>query len=528
LRLLQERMNTFLHYIFFLINLPIYFAQTEDCIPLNNSIAINNNATDEWEIYTGAINYAIDISSIPGIINHPIPIQIREWLGVISTSYSAMALYEETALDFFGRPVWSDSLRRCRPVNNAEEVLLKNQAREAFAYSYLWSIQHFIPEWSDSMDLYAHTIGINLSECDDDVNSDCQNEEDPVYLAKLIVTDFIRIFSRDGWNADGSLNADVLLSVGTRNRFPYADWRSKNFNDYRHFNFCDEKWKAQNERCDIPSFLGIEQEDVCWRPPRHEYINLRYYKKQYTIPHIGDTGRSYFFKDSKIVGTLMEYPCHDVENDVRWVINRLNDLNDEKKSETEFFENVWLWMNSFLTQFWNENSPEETSYNKIISVLGTTASMYESTLIIWKEKMRIGFIRPETFVNTNFRGVNFDSYLGPTGKESGLIDGKNWVPFLSGSATGEFPSHGSCMCHAFTLAMQKYSGIENLSPQLSYIFAANSSLIEESMPSSHQNFSWVSMHWLILLLSCWDQISEYIPHFSTLIIFLFTLSHSIE
>jgi len=471
------------------------------CITVDLNFNISINATSALEVYDGAIDYALNVAGVRGILDHPPSIQIREWLAVISVAYSVLSSSEADAIEFFGRAQQTAFYRRCRPVVghpdfDIQTAAIERHALESFGYAYLWSIQKFIPEWSDAMDAYAATINLDLTNCPSSQTFDCGTNT-PIGFARLIYEQNSFVFDSDGWNAEGDL-------TGTSNLIPYRDWRNVKFNDNDlYVDKCTDEWQPMNVQCKIllfqpDAFSLLATNDVCWSPISAQ-LNYRSYRQQWRHPHVGDTGRSYFLGDQEICDAQVRYPCYCFIRENKAVLEKLGVLDDSKKAETEFFNNVFLWMTTFQKDYYASSTAND--FQVITAIAATASAMYEATLVVWKEKMRMGVIRPRTQINRNLKNQEFETYLGPETGEVGPIEGRDWVPFLPEEASGEFPSHTACLCYIFAEASKRIAPRTNgllQSISTSYIFEAGSSRIETGMPSASTTLSYTSF----------DEISE--------------------
>lgn len=480
----------------FLFRLGIIFTLakgTLSCVtPLYGSSQENLTVNSTWELYKGPIEAAAS-SNVPGILDYTGPKQVRAWLAVMAASYTASAYYHESALNFFGEEN-ADTYRRCQPTSDSEKTFFENDALLTFAYTYLWGIKTHIPEWSSIIDTYATEIGINLSVCPS--VSSCSLET-PEGLARVIVVESDAVFAKDGWNADG------LLSK-THNTVEFEEWREPNqVKDPNEF--CVSRWKLKRERCDV---FGFEYgDDICWRPQVHQ-IGDFLYEDTYLMQHIADTGRSYFLGDTAMCDLRIEYPCIDEGFEAEENLRRLSELKDDTKAQIELFDNIWNWMNIFITKRFDAAS-NETDWEIIKSITASIAAMYEVTLVVWKEKLAVGMIRPKSLIGKrNFQSSTF-SYLGPEEQDYGDINGEDWVPYSNKHAqTAGYPSHHSCMCSVFASAMSQLSDSNSIIPGdgsgIAITREAGSSSVETNKPDENVTFSF--RFWSDMTDSCHESV----------------------
>lgn len=165
-------------------------------------------------------------------------------------------------MDLFGRAALSEERRRCS-VEDAS--VFEQHLQTTLAYSVLWAMISFIGPVDGAFENLAAQWGLDLNICD---TMDCSDISTPWGLAYSLLTDAKTIFSKDGWNADGSLSS-------TFNRIPYADWRRNPFSP--NLNYKD-----------------------CWKPLLETDQNGFLYRQDHVTPHIGFTAKSFFVGDDKI------------------------------------------------------------------------------------------------------------------------------------------------------------------------------------------------------------------------------------
>ena len=429
----------------------------------------------QWEVYKEAIDEASPAGDT-GIFTYTAPVQIRSWLAVMAAGYTSMAWTHSSALDFFGRKTESDNLRRCDATTADEQVKLEEHSREAFSYAYLWALQIFVPEWSTAITTYATSIGADLAKCPTTTSTDC-SVETAVGMARYIVDEVIYIFSRDGWNAAG-----LSRTYNTR---PYEDWRP--LADQPDFSqLCTSSYRIKNQVCNILDLRVGIGEEVCWREQVYpSTTNPDYFIcERYHLPHIADTARSYFLGRRNLCDRIrISYPCYDLRSEATTLLSRLASLDDTKKVQSEFFDNFFEWFDFFITENFNADFRSD-QFNIIRDITALSASMYESTIVIWRTKIDNGVIRPSSYINTVFENEIVNSYQGPETKTSGSILGKEWVPYLKDEPTAEYPSHMSCLCSVLTSGMQRLSGINIIGTgeAVSVTKSAGSSTIETEKP----------------------------------------------
>lgn len=456
------------------------------CSPIDTSanLTLSGNATDQWAIYKAPIEAALAAGN-KGILDYPAPKQIRAWLGVMSTAFSVMAYYRSDSLDFFGRndPVY----RRCVPADAIETASSDAQAKESFAYAYLWGLQKFVPEWSDIVSDYAEAISVDLSSCPDINTVEC-SPTTPIGLVRWLFLEAEDVFKNDGWNADGSM-------VKTYNTLEFEDWRAV-ADQPSTDGLCTSNWKPAHEAC---NFWTLDYNDkVCWSPQKYQF-NEKIYKEKYAYLHVRDSGRSYFFGDESICSLDHDYPCYDSMGLIAdEVIRRVRENTDSTRAQIEFFDNVWNWMN-FFTMEYIDNAQDLSQWDIINLITSITAAMYESTLVAFKGKLDHGMTRPKSLIRSIRKGTQIAAWLGPN-LGVGRIDGSEWVPYLQDPPYAESPTLKGSLCAAFSAGMKYFTGTDNIGFIIDVVREAGSSEIEDNEPSTNQTFIYAT--WAQFLIDC--------------------------
>ena len=125
--------------------------------------------------------------------------------------------------------------------------------------------------------------------------------------------------------------------------------------------------------------------------------------QEHVVPHIGFTGQSFFFRDDEICNATVEPPEYNYTLEMELAIDRLANLDDSKKMLIERFDDKLI-----LSQFNNRinralfdislATAGDSMLNTIPSVVNNVA-VYESVLLVWKEKLIYDRIRPPSIIH---------------------------------------------------------------------------------------------------------------------------------
>lgn len=457
---------------YLLIFFSFFSSTVRSCIRPDEPTVFRANVTTVWEIYNEPFRLANE-HGVDGMLGYNPLKQARVWNAIMSSVYSVIAYHHEKALDFFSSDhEYIHFLRRCQP-DPGYEYLLEESQVTAFAYTYLWGIQTYVPEWSAFATQIAQNISIDLDACKgaDFTTFGCGYDTD-VGMSRGFFDAYVGFFKNDGWNSDGKLKH-------TLNGLEYGGLKPLD-----HISKCSS-WTKLNNFCP----LGKWDQDVCWKPAT-VLVGDQIYQQVYNMPHIANMAQSFHLKNSRICGIFVEYPCYDLEEEAMKTIKRLNQLDDEKKAKVEYFKNIFRVTHSLLEKSFGDESGKSI-FETVKGITAATVSLYESTIVSWLMKEEIGMIRPKSFINSYLADKTLQSYLGPMSQGSGSITGRDWVPYVPDAASPEYPSHIACLCSSLFDTMKSFK-IKD--PNLSVNIPKHSSTIESEKPSSDVQFT----------ISTWD------------------------
>eukprot|EP00594_Rhizosolenia_setigera_P008553 CAMPEP_0178964330 /NCGR_PEP_ID=MMETSP0789-20121207/15607_1 /TAXON_ID=3005 /ORGANISM="Rhizosolenia setigera, Strain CCMP 1694" /LENGTH=552 /DNA_ID=CAMNT_0020649073 /DNA_START=116 /DNA_END=1774 /DNA_ORIENTATION=+ len=436
-----------------------FFGITGVDVDVDDTITTNvtANLTDDVDVTLALTD--LDFITSTGIYTYTGPVQIRIWTAITAGLYNALAYHDDFATDWFSRVDATNELRRCVPSEDdlAGQANRTLHAQETFAYTFLYLVKLFIPEWKEQVELYADLMGMTLNQC---MSKDACSTDEPVGLAKHIYFEMKDIFKVDGWNADG------IYGVGEPNAVPYKDWLKGDL-ELDVGGKCASEWKLMHELCESTANYA---DRVCWAPTIKNFENYLYEEKFY-LSHVAEVGKSYHLGDEYICESRVDYPCYNMDLEAEIVVDVNSKLNDQTKARAEFFDNIWYWSHTITSEILMEKEGDLSEFEKIRLMTMTATAMYEGTLLTWKEKVRLGVIRPKTYINKEFES---DVVI-----EADDIRGKAWDSFIPTPPTPEYPSNVACACAAYAYIMKKVAR----DTEYTYTIPAESSNIEEGVPS---------------------------------------------
>mmetsp|Transcript_1965 Transcript_1965/g.3054 ORF Transcript_1965/g.3054 Transcript_1965/m.3054 type:complete len:522 (+) Transcript_1965:66-1631(+) len=453
------------------------FNQGEACVV---PTGINDGGIDfsdlQFPLPPGGIFGGLIQAALPYISRYETPILMRNTLGVVIGIYGAGSAFEDDALEFLGRMDVSEARRRCAGSN-----LFNEHRAVTLAYSNVWHAMEFAPASTNDVIAEATKWNLDLNICD---NQDCSDITTPWGLAKSILEDTKGIFAVDGWNADGSLSS-------TFNRVPFSDWRS---NPYEPNLNNKKSWKPLQET----DGLGFV------------------FNQQHVTPHIGETARSYFLGDEDVCSRKLDNPKYKYAAEAELVLGRTAALDDITKAQVEFFDSKLTSVVPFQAQYYIRSGVILDSWEFIVSDTVAIATIYESIIVSWKEKVRHDAIRPTTWIHENLKDEIVISYQGPSEGMTGPIPASEWQPYIRVMPHAEYPSGSSCLCTAFANAQIAWTGIDDFTSviggPLVATVPAGSSKYEQNQPSQDINLTYSS--WTEMAQKCGESRLDGGMHFT--------------
>lgn len=394
------------------------------------------------------------VSGVPHLATLEAPIQFHRVQTIISTIYSTMGAFEDHALDVWGS---DQPVRFCK---NAPNFRLYRSVTLAYVCNMLFNDN--LPTSNDAYTALAIPWGIDPSLCfDDNKPNACADISTPWGLAFYRYNEILNWVSRDGWNRDGSLNRRF-------NRIPYQDWTD---NPYVPKN---SPWKLRNAKR--------------WQPLLEDNGSGFLFYQEHVVAHIGQFGRSFFIDDESFCSLTAPNPKYNFPRELDDLIARSAAMADDDviKAKIQNFDNKvssLLFLQSELV-FLNGFSGDSWEY--IEADLVSSIALYESALLVWKEKIQHDIIRPATRLTRDRSGRNITAYAGPhQGKQS--LPAEDWEPYIRTMPHSEYPSGSACFCTAYANAMKLLFGSDKFKAKgkripLTLMVAAGQSIAEPGLP----------------------------------------------
>ena len=395
------------------------------------------------------------------------PILLRNYQWTMVGMWGVAAAHHSQALDFFGRV---PAHRRCQSPSSSSMLLPIHNA-VALGYSILFAAREwFSTEASIAIaDRMKTHFGLDPTICDNNDNDDggaCgADPSTPWGLAYQIVQETRKLALEDGWNADGSYNRDYY-------RIPFQDWRPQG-----HYY--------------VPDYT----QENSWKPLL-EHDGLGYLTRQeHVTPHIGQTAKSFFLSDPDICRMEAPNPKYDYKLESYQTLERTLELVTDpiKAAQVELFDNKVLLFTPLITQYYKQKSRNNQQQRPVVNTTqnNTTESsllfllesfefiqafaimvttLYEATIVVWKEKVRHDLIRPTTKIHQLLQNQTVRSFVKKTGDddqgqiqlEDVLLKANEWEPIIRTMPHAEYPSASACVCTAAAEALRALFGTDHV------------------------------------------------------------------
>jgi hypothetical protein len=349
-----------------------------------------------------------------------------------------MAMYEEKALEFFGRVDISNERRICSDGVDPDYRTLHRDV--AFAYSIVFGFAPISEAVTECT--YNNMISWGLDPHICETPGACDDTSTPWGLVYAFQQEIWWEFGEfDGWNANGRLSRSY-------NRIPYQDFR-------------ETPYVPVNDPWSLPK----KTEDR-WQPLLETDGRGFLYNQEHVVPHIGYTGKSMFYSDEFICSQTAPPPDYDYEEEVSKLLARMASLTDLQKMSIEWFDNKIQSVSPAFGQFTSALGLTRNMWDTIWIDIAVCDVVYEATLVVWKEKVRYDRVRPPSIAHKLFEGEMVTTYAGVD--ENGVSYGtqtflaQEWTPYIRTMPHGEYPSASACVCESFAELMRLIWGTDDI------------------------------------------------------------------
>lgn len=377
----------------------------------------------------------------------------------LSGIFSTMAAFHSTSLDAWGRQP------RIRVCQNDPDFQLYRSVSLAYISNIIFTWQsEFFPELIPSFEKLVVPWGVDPHLCDDPSN--CQDIETPWGLAYSYFQDVLDWVQRDGWNRDGELSREF-------NRIPFEDWTNPSYVPE------NDPWSLTRPRK--------------WQPLLEQNGLGFLFHQEHETPHIGQFGKSYFIGDDDYCSFKSKNPRYRYTEEIDLLLERSRNMALDEgfitQAKIELFDNKFISLASLQNEVLFRNGFSGDSWEYIENEFLTSSVLYEASLLVWREKVRFDFIRPNTRIAFTFGDDRVLAYAGP-GQGVQNIRANEWLPYIRTMPHSEFPSGSACFCQVWASVMSLWFGgdditIGGVQGSLSLVLPENGSIVEPGLPNGN-------------------------------------------
>eukprot|EP01025_Chloroclados_australasicus_P008771 TRINITY_DN1320_c0_g1_i4.p2 TRINITY_DN1320_c0_g1~~TRINITY_DN1320_c0_g1_i4.p2 ORF type:complete len:196 (+),score=12.49 TRINITY_DN1320_c0_g1_i4:55-588(+) len=121
-------------------------------------------------------------------------------------------------------------------------------------------------------------------------------------------------------------------------------------------------------------------------------------------------------------------------------------LTDTQKMLVWYFDNKVRSLGA-LPFILDLGAPVKNNTHSLLVEAGFNSLLYDSTVLVWKEKLRHDAVRPPSIIHKIYQNETIYAW-GGVGKGATEIQGQEFVPYIRTMPHSEFPSASACVCEA--------------------------------------------------------------------------------
>ncbi|CAM9482619.1 unnamed protein product [Ectocarpus fasciculatus] len=455
--------------LFLLSSVGAHAADEASCVPLSGIVTGGHSATntlnlDEIKVSMSVEMFHLSNPVIPAVAacstGLEATITMRALLAVETSAWSVASAFQPAPwLNIFGDEKTTAERRRCQDNMDEDQALLfLLHYRVAEMYAFAELALKSMPFCRDAMEPLMAARGHPLSflEDGDDENIDTST---PWGLGRAYANEmWDYLAANDGWNSDGSLGGKEF------NRIPFSG----------DFTLTDSQGNAWTPYipCNTPYKLTHKS---YWQPllesNGYGYLSTQ----EHVTPHIGSTGRYYGFNseddERAFASRTVADPGYRYYEAVPDVIEAslFTASSPYRQFAVSFFDSKFgslipLKIAYFLRDETKKHYTETDFYQVTLEV---QLALYNSVLLVWKEKVRHDKPRPPSMVRHKLGDKLVKAYGGP-GKGVQVMKASEWEPFIRTMPHSEFPSGSACLCEAFARQIKNFFGTDEIDPPLQF------------------------------------------------------------
>eukprot|EP01024_Parvocaulis_polyphysoides_P054418 TRINITY_DN5499_c0_g2_i1.p1 TRINITY_DN5499_c0_g2~~TRINITY_DN5499_c0_g2_i1.p1 ORF type:complete len:297 (+),score=25.93 TRINITY_DN5499_c0_g2_i1:81-893(+) len=121
---------------------------------------------------------------------------------------------------------------------------------------------------------------------------------------------------------------------------------------------------------------------------------------------------------------------------------------------------------------------------QILADIGTIITIYDATVLAWKEKLRHDAVRPQSIIKKLLQDEKVRAW-GGEGKGATEILAQEFVSYIRTMPHSEYPSGSSCACEAVMQYWREYLGRDELARPLAKSFIKNTFTTLPDLPEKN-------------------------------------------
>lgn len=167
----------------------------------------------------------------------------------------------------------------------------------------------------------------------------------------------------------------------------------------------------------------------CWEPLLESNQAGYFSKQEFVTPFIGVTARLYGLSDEEFLSFKVSKPNYNYHEEALHVLEETYDMStdDKKKAEIEFFDSKFTSLLPLQIEWSLAN--HLSTFDFWFYDMTLVVAMYDSILVVWRQKLKYDAVRPTTVVHSLMEGNDIVSYAGPY-EGSKQMKASDWQPYI--------------------------------------------------------------------------------------------------
>ena len=392
-----------------------------------------------------------------GLASYETPIAIRFTTFIANTWWNCIATYSAA---------FKDAFTNARPEVVVSRLVLHTTTNRAIACAHaaIYLAERLIPKTiGNVLDTYIDmgipgaALGLEPSLVHCGATLNCGGLNSTVVCGEQTSLDMACL--QDAVTADGGTNTRLVGQVVALQSLAFA--MGDGWNQFGHDDKCQVNCRPFK---DTTNFKTKSKNPTKWRPILEDNGAGFFYKAQHVTPHIGEKGKLRFLTqtDRKGMRAVNPHYSRTRRKEAIAVVKRMQSISDKQKVEVETFNDKLSMTNFVFAAFLpkcamefkdrsalrSSNPGIHCSFERMVHfVMSVVNSEYDSTVIVWKEKVRYNLVRPTTVIK---RWGNADITTWSPYKDNGKFVARDFEAYKRVMPHAEYPSGSACMCQTMS------------------------------------------------------------------------------